>query len=131
MVSVEEPGPEIDLPSKAPSGPFISPGNKRYFCCLHKIGGIVPVDFLPRVYSPKVGNMTVSVFRIVDVVHPLLKLTEPANLVRGNILKLLLQSIGKLFIAAQYFRSLNTCFKQAFYYLMIHRGAGYQTSVFG
>jgi hypothetical protein len=69
-------------------------------------------------------NMPVFVFRIIDVLHPFLQLSQPADPVRGYLWDHLLQHGAKFPILTQYFSGLNEGSEEGSDDLLVHCGTG-------
>ena len=81
MVSVKHTGPEVGLPSKAPSGGLVSALDKGYPCGVEQFRRAW-IDLVGRIESVEMGNVPVLVLGIVHILDPLLELSVLAHLHR-------------------------------------------------
>ena len=82
MVPIPKPCPEIDFPSKTPAGSHIPPLLKSHLGGIEKLRCIKGIYLIGRIKPVQMRYMTMFVVRIISILHPLLKLSEAADLHR-------------------------------------------------
>ena len=80
MVAIQQPGPEIDFPPKAPAGGHVATLPQRRGGCLEQFGMTVGRNLIGGIQTVKVGHVPMLVGRVVSVNEPLLQLPVAAHL---------------------------------------------------
>ena len=75
MISIHEAGPQADFPAHRPSGRGIAPMYQRDARRIEKLRGPIRRNLASGIESPQMGHMTVAIFGIVPILHPLLQLS--------------------------------------------------------
>src|SRR5262245_37493508 len=71
MIAVQEPGPEVDLPTHGPTRRGVAPEDQALPGSLKQVRSAIGCDLTSRKDGPQVRDVAMLVLWIVDILHPL------------------------------------------------------------
>ena len=130
MITIKHARPKINFPTYTPSCSFIPSLFKRTPRCLKQFRMKERRNLVTRIQAIKVGDMTVLVLRIVDILKPLLQLSMPSDLHGRQAVDHLLQRVTERFRITSDPCCLQRIAERVEHNLVVHRAARRHRPVF-